>query len=502
LVTPASSASTPAGPSDGEHDDGLRAKVGSGLRWSALDQVVQQVMRLAVTVTLTHLIAPREFGLVGLAFVFSEFGSMLGDVGMGPALVHRRDLTERHIATSFTTGGAVGLALAGLLTLAAHPLARFFDEPRLQPVLVVLSLNFLFKGLTGTSHYLLRRALQFRPFVICYALGVAIGGATGIVLAFANAGVWALVAYALTESFVGLVAAVVYTTRLGLWRPRLGFDRRAARDMLGFGASVSGTRLLVYGRQNLDNLLVGKELGATALGLYNLAYRIMLYPIQRVGDVVSSVAFPAFATIQHDRARMGSGFVRSLRTICLVVFPLSIGSMVTAPTFVPLLFGSKWTPAVATVQILALNGPRLALNGLNGSILQAIGRPSLDLALNLVLFVASAIAFVIGVQYGIEAVAWGFTIVGFLLLPLSISIIMRALSVRSVTLFGGLAPITVATAGMAAATWGAGRAVGGAPDAVRLAVMVAAGPATYVAVLGVSARNVLVDAVDDVFRRA
>jgi PST family polysaccharide transporter len=389
-----------------------------------------------------------------------------------------------------------------ILAAASGPLASFFDEPRLRAVVAVLSLNFVFKGLTGTSHYLLRRALEFRPFVICYALGVGIGGTAGIVLAFAGAGVWALVAYSVAESFIGLVAALFFTTRLRLWRPRLGFDGAAAREMLGFGASVSGTRLLIYGRQNLDNLLVGKVLGTTALGLYNLAYRVMLYPIQRVGDVVSSVAFPAFATIQHDSARMAAGFIRAMRTICLVVFPLSIGSLVTAPVFVPLVFGSKWSPAVATVQILALNGPRLALNGLNASILQAIGKPSWDLALNLALFLASAVAFAIGVQFGIEEVALGFTIVGFLLLPFSVGMIMHALSVSWGRLLTSIAPIAAATVVMATAAWLGGIAVRDAAGFVRLGTMVTLGAAGYVAVLALTSRQVVREAIDDVVRRA
>src|SRR5207244_4581775 len=121
-----------------------------------------------------------------------------------------------------------------------------------------------------------------------------------IAMAAAGHGVWALVAYSIGEAAVGLVMAAAYAYRLGLWRPHICFDRAAAREMVGFGASVSATRLFIYGRQNLDNLLIGRYLGATTLGLYNLAYRTMLYPVQRVSDVISGVAFPAFATIQDD----------------------------------------------------------------------------------------------------------------------------------------------------------------------------------------------------------
>jgi O-antigen/teichoic acid export membrane protein len=481
----------------------LGARVAVGLRWSALDQVVQQIMRLGIAALLAHLIAPAEFGLMAMALVFANLGKLLGDLGLAPGLIQRRQLTDRHISTAFVASGVVGLLVAAVLSALSEAIASFYHQPRLQPMLLVLSLTFVFAGLTGTPHSLLRRAFMFRPFVLCYALAVSIGGMTGVVIALLGGGVWALVLASVVESFVGFVAACAITVAAGLWRPSLLFSRAALRDLMGFGASVSASRLLLYGRQNLDNLLVGRVLGATALGLYNLAYSMMLYPLQRVSDVVSNVSLAAFSSIQDDRPRMVAAYRRAVRTICLVVFPVSVGSLVAAPVIVPVVFGPSWTPAVATVQILTLNGPRIALTSLNTSALQAIGRPSWELLVAIAMTVLMAVAFFIGVQFNIEAVAAGFTIAGYLILPLALWLMKRALGIGPFQLLGAIAPILAATGVMAIAAESARRLTAEAlPLPAQLVIVVLAGAAAYVLTMLAVGRTVLRQAAQDVLRKS
>jgi O-antigen/teichoic acid export membrane protein len=480
----------------------LGTRVAVGLRWSALDQVVQQVMRISITALLAHLVAPAEFGLMAMALVFSNLGRLLGDLGLAPGLIQRRQLTDRHISTAFVMGGLVGLLLAAILAALSGPIAGFYHQPRLRPMLLVLSLTFVFAGLTGTPHSLLRRSFMFRPFVFCYALAVGIGGTTGVVIALLGGGVWALILAAVVESFIASVAAIAITVAAGLWTPSLRFDRAALRDLMGFGASVSASRLLLYGRQNLDNLLVGRVLGATALGLYNLAYSMMLYPIQRVSDVVSNVSLAAFSSIQDDRTRMAAAYRRAVRTICLVVFPLSIGSLIAAPVIVPVVFGPRWMPAVATVQILALNGPRIAFTSLNTSALQAIGRPSWELLLQIAMSVLMTVAFFVGVQFNIEAVAAGFTIVGYLILPFALSLMKRALGIGSSQLLGAIAPVVAATGVMALAAEFARRLTAEAlPLPAQLVIVVVVGAIAYLLALLAVGRTALRQAAQDVLRR-
>jgi PST family polysaccharide transporter len=255
---------------------------------------------------------------------------------------------------------------------------------------------------------------------------------------------------------------------------------------------VTGFKLLYYVQISIDNLIVGRVLGPEALGYYGLAYRLMLYPIQRVGDVLANVALPAFATLQDDRARLRIAFRRGMSTISLVCFPLSMMIMVSAPLLIPVALGQKWAPSIATVQILALNGPRIALNRLNGSVFQAVGRPAWDMWLALLALCAYVVAFTIGVRHGITGMAIAYTVAGYLTTPAAQIMVGRALRTSSLGTLGGLTPLLIPTVAMVVAGEGTRRLVEGhGPTWIQLIAVVSACGVTYLALVLATARSLL-----------
>lgn len=473
---------------------GVNAQVRTGVKWGAADQVFQQVLRISLTVVLARLTPPSDFGLIAMAFLVTTAASWITDLGFGAALVQRRLVTDRHVRTAITATLGIGALLAGLTIVLSGPIAGYFGEPELALVLVVLSINFPVKGVAGIPRDLLRRELLFKEFALGAGFGVLVSASAALVLAVNGAGVWALVAYSVVESFAALLAYTVLARRRLRWSSGLGFGRAEFRDLAGFGASVAGSKLVYYLQSNVDNLIVGKLLGATALGLYGLAYRIMLYPIQKVADVIVSIAMPAFATMQGDVPRMRAGFLRGQVFICLVCFPASIGIAVVAPLLVPVLVGDSWIPAVVSVQILALAGPRLALSRLHGAVFQASGKPHRELVIAALALSVTVPGFLVGAQYGVNGVATAFTAAGWLLLPLSLVPVARMLDTTAWRAVRVLWPVVTATAVMAAVTEGARRLVTGSmPDLAALAVTVSVGALAYVAAVALLDRSLLTE---------
>lgn len=390
----------------------------SGVRWGTFNQVVQQATRLLVQIVLTRLLAPEAFGLLTLAFVIVNLGALFTGLGFTQALIQRREVSQ-HLVDAVLVGSAMlGMVLAGATFLSAGPLATVLGEPEVAPVLRACSVIFLFQGVEGAPNGMLRRALLFRPFVLSSTIAAVLGGAVGIGLAFAGFGVWALVGFAVSEAVIATSLAWVFAIRAGVWRPGWTFDLSPLRSVLGYSTAVTGNRLLFYGSRNVDNLIVGRVLGATALGFYGLAYRLMLFPIQRVTDVVSSVALPAFATLQDDRIRLASGYLRAVRALSAVVIPVTVGIALTAPDLVPVLFGEQWRPAVAPLRVLAVSGPALAMVRLNGNLFEGMGRAGVSLAISAVTLALLVPAFLVGVRHGVMGVAIAYTATAYLgLLP-------------------------------------------------------------------------------------
>ena len=454
----------------------LTPQVAAGVRLTTLQQGFEQVVRLLFTIVLARFVAPDDFGLMSMAFVVTYLAIMVSDLGVGVALVQRRDLRRAHITTAFTLSTLFGVALAALTVLTAQPVSAFFREPGLAQLLVVMSITFVCKGVQGVPRDLLRRNLRFVAYTVAAAVGLIAGVVAGTLAGAMGAGVWALVAYSVVESVVAMLLSLVFAWRARVWRPALGIERRALADLAGFAGYMFGARSLTYVQSTADNVVVGRMLGASALGFYGVAYRTMLVPVQKIADVVSSVAVPALAVMQDDVSRLRAAYLRAQLAAAVVSFPLSFGVIASSSLAIPVLLGANWVPAVGTVQILALNGPRLVIGRLASSLFQATGRPAWDFLLLLVSVPASIVAFVIGSRHGIAGVAIGLTIVGAAVLLVQLVLVARALATSIFKVVGNLGGVVSATTVMVLVVIALQVLLpASAPDAAELAVVVIGG---------------------------
>lgn len=462
----------------------IGGSVASGVRWGAFNQAVQQVTRFAVQLVLTRLLAPEAFGLLTLAFVIVNLGALLTGLGFTQALIQRRELTEDLVDAVFVGSALIGVAIGTTIAFAAAPLALLLGDPAVAPILRVCSIVFVLQGVEGAPNGMLRRALLFRPFVLSSTIAAVIAGIVGVVMAFAGAGVWALVGFALTEALIATSLAWVFAIRAGVWRPRLTWDLRPLRSVLGYSGAVTGNRLLFYGSRNIDNLIVGRVLGATALGFYGLAYRVMLFPIQRITDVIGSVALPAFAHLQTDLERLRSAYLRAVRALAAVIVPVTVGVALTAPALVPVVFGDQWQPAVVPLRVLALSGPALALVRLNGTLWEGTGRPGLSLAMSAYSVALLVPAFLIGVRHGVVGVAIAYTVTVHLAVAPAVVLVSRTTGIPVLRQLANLGSVVAAVGAMAVTTV---LVAGALQDAtgrfLHLAATVAAGGLTYLTVL-------------------
>jgi PST family polysaccharide transporter len=472
----------------------LTSRVATGVRWGIFNQIVQQVTRFAVLLVLTRLLKPEVFGIMALCTLTVSLGDLFTGVGFGPALVHKQTVTRRQVASALSASAIMGATIALIILLGSGLVAQFFHTPGVHAPLAALSLIFLLKGVEGVPNDMLRRDLHLREYVLSSTIGGVVSGVVGIAMAFAGFGIWALVGWALSDAFVSTSLAWLFAIRARVWRPRFALHMKSIRELLGFSSYLVGGRSLAFIQLNGDNFSVGRALGPGPLAYYGLAFRIMVMPVQKVSEVLGDVAFPAFAKVQDDIRRLRAGFLRGVRTIAVVCFPITIGIVVTAPVLVPVLFGEKWMPAVLTLQILALNGPRTAMISLNSNLWQAIGKPKWSFWTSVIGVPLYVIAFAVG-AWGfrtIEAVAIGLTIAGTIAMIPTMHLAGKAIKRSPMVIFENVAPVALATALMAAACIVVGLLLPNTvSNLVELLCMVAAGAVTYLVSVRLLAPDVL-----------
>ena len=393
--------------------DKLKQRAVNGATWLGFNQVYRQGMSLLVMGILAHHLGPEAFGLIGMVVVFTAFLEIFQEIGLSQAVIQRKDVTEEQLATVFWITVACGVTLAGMTALASPLIAAFYSEPELVRIARWLGLSFVINSFTHVHGALLRKALAFRKLTLINMAGHLVTSATTITLAYRGFGVYALV----FQSLVGGTINLVLMWACVRWRPKARPRLASVKSLIRFGANVTGTGILAYANASMDYLLIGRFLGASALGLYTIAYRIMLMPVRRVTSQISQVAFPAFAAVQDDKPRVCRGFLQMTSNISLVVFPAMAGLLVVAPEAVPVLLGDQWRRSILIVQVLALTGALQAVTSTIWTIFRSQGRADLQFQYGIFATIVTVAAFAIGLRWNIEGVAVAYTISQALVMP-------------------------------------------------------------------------------------
>jgi O-antigen/teichoic acid export membrane protein len=456
--------------------DQLPQRVVGGVMWKTTSAVVLQVSRLVTAIILARLLSPHAFGVAGMVLVSSGLVLIFADLAFGAALVQRRVLTEEDKSTVFWLNAVGGLVFMIGGILLSGPVARFFGEPAVQPLFAVYSTTFFVTALSATQSALLNREMNFRSLELRQMTSYAAGAVVGIVVAFRGGGAWAIILQQVTIA----VVSTVLLTLMARWRPRFVFSKASLDSMVGFSGRVFGTRLLFYVNRNADNLLIGRFVGPAALGVYALAYNVMMVPFSQISNPIQAVLFPAFSRLQDDPERIGRGWLRVNRAVAAITMPALLGLVVVAPDFVVAILGDRWRPAIPVVQILCWVGILQSLQGMNSSILEARDRTPALLRYAVIVCVASLTAFVLGVHWGVVGVAAGYAISSTIVEPYFTLITARSIDMRLTTFLASLRGVAEAAVAMALIVFVVRMSLTGASPGLRLAVSVAVGALVYV----------------------
>lgn len=447
----------------------LRSLVASGLRWKGASRVVLLGFSFASTLILARLLTPRDFGLAGLALVFSGLAFLFADLGIGASIVQRSTLTEKDRSTAFWSNAGLGFALTLVGIGLSWPLADLYDQPEVQPLFAVVSLTFLFTALGTTQGALLIRSLSFRSLELRTIVATCTSLTIGIVLAALGYGPWAIIAQSLAVSGI----STILLWRSSPWRPRLVFSSESLGHLLGFGSLIFGSNLVRYLERNVDNFLVGRYRGPAALGSYSIAYNIMLIPLLNLVTPIQQVFFPALSRIQQTD-EIAAIWLRMTRVIAAITVPALLGMAVVAPDFVVVVLGEKWRAAIPVLQILAWVGIVLIISSQATTLLQAVGRAGIVFRYSIASAIMSIAGFAIGLEWGIVGVAAGYAIAKTLLTPSYVARGARTVGLSLLDVGRAIFGVVQAAAAMTLVVLG-----------VRLALLdqVSAGPRLVVVIL-------------------
>ncbi|HYK11343.1 MAG TPA: oligosaccharide flippase family protein [Gemmatimonadales bacterium] len=423
-----------------------------GIAWTSVIRWVTQLASWVITLYVAHLLAPSDYGLVGMALIYFGFAQLVCDAGLTGAIVQTRDLEEPQFAAIGTVGGVVGIALCALTLLSAPYVASFFREGRVSGILMVLSLTFPLRGFQILPRGLLARELQFRTLAFMDGIESATVMTTTLIMAVLGAGYWSLVGGP-------LVGSVTSTVLCYVWRPhRLAIPRDfpSLRPALRIGWHLLVSNIAWYAYSNADFTVVGRVLGTAALGAYTLAWTIASVPVDRISSLVGRVTPAFFAAVQTDRAGLRRYLSLLTEGLALITLPLCLGLFLTAPDFVTAFLGARWNGVTGPLQLLALYAALRSVTLFAPQVLVSTGRSGRSMVFSVLALVILPPVFYVGTRWGPAGVALGWVTVYPILVVMSfLRYALRAIEMRWSGYLAALIPAGISAAVMTGGVWGA-----------------------------------------------
>ena len=390
----------------------LKQKVLTGTKWITLANIFRQVQQIISLIIFAKLLTPDDFGMFAILMIFVGFMRIFTDMGTGAALIQIKNPSEELLSSVFYFNLFVGLVLCVSLILISGPIALFFEIPTIKDLLQIISISFIFTSFGVVQKVLYEKHLNFKTVTIIETFSGLVGLVVGISAAYYGLGVLSFVLQALSTSFLGVVLIWIYSD----WKPMFHFALVDIKHIWEFTKNLSIFNFVNYFARNADNFLIGKFLGSPALGVYSVAYRIMLYPLQNISRTLLRVLFPAFAQIQDDNEKFQKVYLRVIFFISLITFPLMTGLMATADVLITVLFEDKWENLSILLILLSPIGMMQAIVTTTGSIFMAKGNMRTFVRLSVFCSIVTVVFFVAGLPFGVEGVAFFYLISNFILL--------------------------------------------------------------------------------------
>ena len=370
-------------------------KIASSSLWLTASFGFAKISQLLAQIFLARLLSPDDFGVWGMVLIVTTLSALFKDAAIASVLIQRGLDNKKLVNAVYSLGVNISIVMFIIQALAGFPLAKFFGEPLVFPLTLVVSLVFLIGAGAGSHGAVLQRQMKFRELAITDSLSgfARFGGA--VICASMGGGVWA---FAVAEIAMSLVDALCkrYFSQYNFeynFKP----DSEAIREVRAYISSLIGINLAVYANTNSDNLIIGRLIGAKSLGYYNMAYQLAMLPTFALSQI-NRVNFSVLS--QRDNEGRKTYLCRMLEIYAVLYAAIYGIGFIIAPWIIPLVYGEQWKPAVNIFQIVMIFAYARGFMSILGTALNAIDKPNINAAINWVLVPLSIPAFFLGAYWG------------------------------------------------------------------------------------------------------
>ncbi len=370
-------------------------KIASSGLWLTASFGFAKVSQLVAQIFLARLLSPEDFGVWGMVLIVTTLSALFKDAAIAMVLVQRGLDDKKLVNAVYSLGVNISVVMFIIQALAGFPLSKFFDEPLVFPLTLTVACIFIIGAGAGSHGAVLQRQMKFRELAIADSCAGFARFAGAVVCAFFGGGVWC---FAVAEVLMSIVDALLKRYFSG-YRFQYHFkpDKQAIREVRAYISSLIGINLAVYVNTNADNLIIGRLIGATSLGYYNLAYQLAMLPTFALSQI-NRINLSVMSQRDDDGRKI---YLCQMLEMYAVLYAAVYGvGFVVAPWIIPLVYGKQWMAAVSIFQIVMIFAYARGFMSILGTALNAIDKPNINAAINWILVPLSITAFFVGANLG------------------------------------------------------------------------------------------------------
>lgn len=370
--------------------------------WRFAERCGAQLVTFIVSIVLARILAPEDYGKIALITVFTTILQVFVDSGLGTALIQKKNADELDFSSVFYFNFVVCIILYIGMFLAAPFIAQFYNDLSLTPIIRVISLTIIISGVKGIQQSYVSKNMLFKRFFYSTLGGTVFSAALGIGMAWAGAGVWAIVAQQLSNTAIDTLILWITVK----WRPKKMFSWKRLKSLLSFGWKMLVSSLLETVYTNIRSLIIGKMYSSSDLAFYNQGDKLPNVIVNNINTSIDSVLLPTLSKEQDDKERVKNMTRRAIKVSTYIMSPLMMGLAFCATPIVEIVLTEKWLPCVPFLQIFCITYMFFPIHTANLNAIKAMGRSDLFLKLEIAKKIIGTVLLVSTMWFGVRVMAY------------------------------------------------------------------------------------------------
>ena len=351
------------------------------------------LITLLTAAVLARVLTPADYGVVTVVTVFTALFSVLSDMGLGAAIIQKKDLSDEQTNDIFSFSVYCAMLMALVFFLLGFPIAAFYRQRVYQRICAILSVSVFFNAVNIIPNSLMLKRKRFALVGMRLIVTALLAGIFAVVLALSGASFYTLVFQSVFQS----VAIFLWNFWGSGLKFRLRFQMRSVQMVRQFSAYQFSFSIINYFARNLDNLLIGKVMGDESLGYYDKGYRLMMYPIQNLTYVINPIIHPILSDYQNEKRIIYDSYMKIARVLSLLGVVISAGCFSCSREIILLFFGRQWEASIPVFQLLCISVWPQMVSSSAGSIYQSMGNTKLMFQSGMIHFGVSILCIIVGV---------------------------------------------------------------------------------------------------------